>query len=112
MLSAVAVTDGDRAAGLPAEQSAWKVTWVGGAGAVPSHWESWPLRKLHPVVGDSHCHLWICEHSRCSATFCSELAPTVLLSCAALMLVSRHTYGLQTLMGCLDLGRARSPSQM
>lgn len=112
MVSAGAVPDGDPAAGLPVEWSAWKVKQVGGAGAVPSRWESWPLRRLQPGVGGSPCHLWVCEHSRGSSTFCSELAPTALLSCAALTLVSRHTYGLQTLMGCLDLRRARSPSQM
>ena len=112
VLSAGAVTHGERAAGLMAEQSASKGWWAGRAGALPSRWESWPRGRLRSDAAEGHRRLWICEQGWSAANFHTELAQTVLLSCAALMLVSRHTYGLQTLMGCLDLSRARSPSQM
>lgn len=101
MLPTVAVTHGAHAAGFMAEQSPWE-----GAG--------WDRQELSPW--ESHAQTpgaaTVTLDRQSSAHFHPELAQAVLLSCAALVLLCSHTYGLQTSMGCLDhLGRAHSPSQ-
>lgn len=106
MLSVVAVSNRERAGGLMAEQNEMITGGMCGSSAVAVG-EPTPRDAAHRRRG-SRRRRWSCEQRRCSAHFHTEL----LLSCAALMLVSRHAYGLQTLMGCLDLGRPRSPSQM